>query len=487
MCSEITVNRILDGKQYYRALETHTVTVLALLEVNFNRKMSIMPEAEKQKICDSMSTIKSTISNISSSCDTSQQNIDSLLEIGESVFGIVEDFFCLSEVATKTEQFIASYVKQFMTILTFIRATRDNNIMMHLEATRALLKYFFANNNLSYARLQSLYLTTMEELKTTNPEIWNEFLNGNLFSVSKNGGSFRSIAPDHAHEQEIKIIKGNGGVIGITQKEECLDRYFKIAHEMLNINKKFESEFLIKNHIRTEHHEKSYNIANRMETCKNKLVAVFEEYSIFSCCEATELTNFFTLEKIDPVIVADIVNRDQIGEELAAQFIEDRLINEKKTIWDPMSKSKIHSFTSELPTKTKKAPQTKSEKNLMQRLIVAAQSRPEINLKESLPVYEFGNVPRSLFSEEGKLLLAQDKSSILKLLEKKMKNENAADIGNNEELLLEKTIIIDGMAYVHCMQKTKATKTCVDFAQNFISMLERRTSDYKVVYLVFDK
>ena len=82
---------------------------------------------------------------------------------------------------TKQQQFIISYVKQFETILLYTRATREKNFPLHLKATNALIKYFFAHDRLNYTFLFPVYLASMN-----------------------------------------RRLKVNGGVIGITQNKNAL-------------------------------------------------------------------------------------------------------------------------------------------------------------------------------------------------------------------------------------------------------------------------
>ena len=70
--------------------------------------------------------------------------------------------------------------------------------MQNLEA---LIKYFFAYDHFSYARLLPLYISTMQETEKDHPEIWAEFVKGN-FCVTKVVAGFTSIGPDHGIEQE---------------------------------------------------------------------------------------------------------------------------------------------------------------------------------------------------------------------------------------------------------------------------------------------
>ena len=54
----------------------------------------------------------------------------------------------------------------------------------------------------------------------------------------------------------------------------------------------------------------------------------------------------------------------------------------------------------------------------MPRLLIAARSRPEIDIKSLFGAYEFSVVPRSMFASDGKMLLGNDKSSVMHEIEK---------------------------------------------------------------------
>ena len=71
-------------------------------------------------------------------------------------------------------------------------------------------------------------LSTMQQTEKQHPEIWAEFMKGN-FCVTKGVAGFTSIGPDHGIEQENRELKVIGGIVGITQNEKSLDKYFLIA------------------------------------------------------------------------------------------------------------------------------------------------------------------------------------------------------------------------------------------------------------------
>ena len=55
---------------------------------------------------------------------------------------------------------------------------------------------------------------------------------------------FTSIGPDHGFEQENRELKVVGRIVGITQNEKSLDKYFLIAPELSNLQHEFEKKIL---------------------------------------------------------------------------------------------------------------------------------------------------------------------------------------------------------------------------------------------------
>ena len=80
----------------------------------------------------------------------------------------------------------------------------------------------------------------------------------------------------------------------------------------------------------------------------------------------------------------------------------------------PLKKAKISLFkgankTINVTTEKGKFIVLKEERNLLQRFITIDRSRIELNLEECIGEFEFGVVPRSLFSADGSLLPMRDK------------------------------------------------------------------------------
>ena len=95
-------------------------------------------------------------------------------------------------------------------VMSFVRSIQTGDFALYKTAIAQLLPWFFAFNHTHYARWLSVHLCDMEELEKTNSDVLNHFKQGH-FVVTKSKRAFSSIGIDHAHEQNNKCVKGDGG------------------------------------------------------------------------------------------------------------------------------------------------------------------------------------------------------------------------------------------------------------------------------------
>ena len=136
--------------------------------------------------------------------------------------------FCSS--FTYQAKYLYNFMKVFEILILFIRASRQNDWNLHLASLNDFCKYFFAYDQLNYARMTPLYLANMTKLKASDYEIW-QYLEEN-FSILKSKIPFVGIGTDHALEQENKVMKVASGVIGLTQNQAALIDFVSV-HQSL--------------------------------------------------------------------------------------------------------------------------------------------------------------------------------------------------------------------------------------------------------------
>ena len=113
--------------------------------------------------------------------------------------------------------------------------------------------------------------------------------------------------------------------------------------------------------------------------------------------------------------------------------------------------------------------QLKEHKQLLQRVFAASQKRPEINLTKLIGENEFSNIPRSMFSIDGKVLPFTKKSQILDTIEKSVPEASMPKrslIYNTDEKTLN-AVTIDTRALLNKIQITPQIKTCSEIKTVF--------------------
>ena len=159
----------------------------------------------------------------------------------------------------------------------------------------------------------------------------------------------------------------------------------------------------------------------------------------------------------------DILHYKERGQERFQAFIDNRMRSSSKmSVWDPMKKLKLKTFTT-CTEKTgvkmgEKVIKLREERQLLGRFLIIQGSRPELvpQLDKVIGDYEMSVVPRSLCAVDGSLYIPADKASLLHAIEG-TKSPTVPSITQNDETMIQplKVIIIDAMAvftwpWFHC-------------------------------------
>ena len=125
-------------------------------------------------------------------------------------------------------QMLKTYTRMVERLLVFLHASRPGNWSLHSSATEELIRDITSINRIKYRRLLPVYLAEMHNLQNTDQIIWEAFLQGE-FSVAKTSIPFTAFGVDHAGEQMNKVLKIEGGIVGISRNETASTRYFLTA------------------------------------------------------------------------------------------------------------------------------------------------------------------------------------------------------------------------------------------------------------------
>ena len=159
---------------------------------------------------------------------------------------------------------IRQYMHMVTEMLTFIRAVRTGDWELHLQTLAKFSRYFFAHDMINYARMIPIYLAEMESLNESDPDIVEEFQQGNWVVNKNSDTSFCALGADHALEHINRSMKVSGGLIGITSNPSAHNKFFLIAPELARLAEEAKNMAGLSRQMKTtEHHNLSTAVLAR--------------------------------------------------------------------------------------------------------------------------------------------------------------------------------------------------------------------------------
>ena len=114
----------------------------------------------------------------------------------------------------------------------------------------------------------------------------------------------------------------------------------------------------------------------------------------------------------------------------------------------------------------------KEERKLMNKLLVASRTRPDIDLQFCLGKYKFSVTPPSLFNPDGSLHSTKGKSVRAEELLKLQVDEEIEREPMDTDI--RKVVVVDGMAFAKKVNIKKShIRNCEEFASCFIDIIDK--------------
>ena len=259
--------------------------------------------------------------------------------------------WCLMREAECPQFQYWSITLQFeVTILTFVKSLRERNFRLYIDALTTLMPWFFVLNHSNYASWLPVHIRDMISLKESPPGIFEEFLQGN-FVVKKTQWKFSSIPIDHAHEQNNKCVKEDGGAVGLTENTSELLRWMVSGPEIARVISEFEStqeptklsaDQMEKD---VQHHEEVKGVQEAFAKEVKNLCSTIEEMGNPFKESSEGLLVLDTRDILDPSIAVTIKNIVKNGKQQYEKFVEERLEKRCKSILDPIKSNKNYLFS----------------------------------------------------------------------------------------------------------------------------------------------
>lgn len=183
--------------------------------------------------------------------------LDSLLKRAYKDSGTdmaLEDWVVIVSQQSPTFKFWLLVHRYQQIIFMFIRAHRERKIELMVTTLKKLVPLFFALDHHNYARWTPIFIRDLEGLPDS---IREEFKRGN-WTITRSNRRFSSLPIDQAHEQANKRVKGVGGIIGLTENRDLLERWIMTGPEISRVVEEFTGENDKDDEEELPHHEEGY-------------------------------------------------------------------------------------------------------------------------------------------------------------------------------------------------------------------------------------
>ncbi|XP_028415026.1 uncharacterized protein LOC114538109 [Dendronephthya gigantea] len=449
-----SLNGVFSGKHYNRCIRAHKLVFEAMERLRFEAFLDSQTTLQKSEIIGLVKEISGNLNK--EHFDAYVENV-TIQEIGERFQQFIEN----ESQRSATFQLWSSYIDMVYLLLTFIRATRTSDWMLHLSTIRAMLPWYFAYDRINYARYMSTYWLEMICLDDTHPGASAELSSKWTVQRQQNYG-FSAIACDQAIEQTCnRDSKTKGGIVGLTQNRAAINRWILAQADRSAITRKCELMAGVAEEQRMRKDLDNTHSSNHEESVKQVISTVSSMSNPFSPDSPKELVNICSGVVADEVTTADVKNAYNKGDQKLEDFLHNRLLCEEPDIFSNIGTMKLKTFKSMSKSKKVKTSSgstvtVKNDARFWARLLVIAKNR-DIDL-ENVFTYSLRAYPRALATDYGGLVKTS-KSKLLHTLEKEAGEPLIEQIPQNS------ATIIDGMALLQAL-KTK------DIPENFGQLAE---------------
>ena len=175
--AEGSINGVLDGKHYNRAVRVHRCIYEALLRLAWEAVMLRVND----NIQDMNVVIKTFLDQVNRiTDDLNQQRFSDLLQrpLLAELTPLWKHFLeHLRHNSGELAAFWMAYIDMVEDILIgILRASCEGNWNLHLHAVRNMIQWCFAYDKLNYARYMSPHYDQMTNLPEKNPRVYEAFL-----------------------------------------------------------------------------------------------------------------------------------------------------------------------------------------------------------------------------------------------------------------------------------------------------------------------
>ncbi|XP_047132181.1 uncharacterized protein LOC124811086 [Hydra vulgaris] len=474
LCGKSSVDRILKGKHYNRAVRIYKYLYNALTQLRIKHFESWLIENN----LSSLNHFASSPEIINCLKETNYDNLkllfdDDFCKAVDDHSNVLKDI----KISGPTSAFWFSFIEMLNIFFALLRSTKVGNWNLHLEATRQMIPWFFAYDHPNYSRYLTFYWTEMTQLPKTHPSVYQQFMDGN-FSVRRTSGTFNKIPSDQCIEQTInRDQKCRGGIKGYSTCEGTIQRWILTSHTVSKCISILQNNLGITTRKQSpkdlKPSRKDFNngcVERALMLMKNWGSPFKQRDSLVNICSGIEAPD--ELEE-------HLLNAQSIGETEFQKFFKERIQSSTVSFYAPIKMCRLQTFKNlnlkKIYHVKEKSYTITSERSMFGRLLVIAKSREGLTLKQIL-CYSLSPIPWALGLPDGSFVKT-NKMNLLCAIESSVDREHFEEFVS--QVPQNAAHVFDGMAILQQLANIKL-KTFGDISEFILNLILKGSTIYFV-------
>lgn len=416
ICASGSIEKVMSGKHYNRAVRVHKIVLEAL-----ERLLLQMFESSQDELLDTDERRGILIRLAENPC---KQTLSDALANEEcskmlSLFSEFKGRVRQGKMG-KTPQFWLYYMDKVWLMLQFQRATKENNLDLHLASLQQMCSLFFSYDHPNYARYTTVYLLTLLNLPESHPGA-EDLLRRNGFSVNRSEVPSSRNAVDITIEQTInRHAKSHGGIVGFSRNHSAYYRWCMTRHARASYCQASMEMADMDSQDCSTHKDLRPSQITRSEDDTRKVLQAIRNF--INPFEVENKDVLYCLSSGAPAtkdIEHDLLRAVKVGKEAYDHFVQERLLDKTKSFNAPIKKNNLKTFANQVKSakvtgQSKKSKQITAERNVFGQLVLLALEH-DISMERVLS-FPLGPVPWALATADG-TPVKTDKAKLMHSLE----------------------------------------------------------------------
>ena len=202
----------------------------------------------------------------------------------------------------------------------------------------------FSLDHIHYARWLPVFLEYLKKMSNESNPVLEQFSKG-CFTASKTDHPFSSMGVDQAHEHINKVVKVDGGAIGILKNETALLKWAVAGPFISNLLNQAGQD-LPNPQKPPKHHEDTDVYGKNFRKDRNSFLGALIEYGNPFCEEEPMSVEIVSKHVLDENTTSSAKSVREIGLNQFDSFINDRLPNGIASLYDNITKNNLPLFRS---------------------------------------------------------------------------------------------------------------------------------------------